>query len=214
MKVAFECFSSSYYEAGICVVNADGPEQTNLTHGGARDFHPTWSPDGTKIAFGSNGDIFTVKPDGTEQNNFTKSDQWDENPEWSPNSKKIAFESAPVGGEEIYAIKADGSEQTNLTKELGTLDAMPAWSPDGEKIAFMSNRNGRDNIFTMNVDGTEQTNLTRFTGSPTRGEGKNMEIIHTENPTWSPDGKRIAFDSNHAGSGQTMIYVVKASGSN
>ncbi len=176
----------------ICVMNADGSEQKNLTnsftYGGAS---PSWSPDGKRITFMSrrdgNSEIYVMNADGTNQTRLTfnekskDTDPWrpseslDVSPLWGPDGKKIAFRSYRDGNFEIYVMNADGSEQKNLTNNPGD-DEGHSWSPDGKKITFMSRREEEDyEIYIMNVDGSEQKNLT-----------KNIPGYFKRYPSWSP----------------------------
>ena len=99
----------------------------------------------------------------------------------------------------------------NLTQNPAKKDVRPAWSPDGRRIAFVSSRDRhqrmqpglrtppeRSDIYVMNADGSRKRNLTR--GSCER-----------RLPTWSPDGRRIAFLRGRGLRGQ--LYVVNADGS-
>ena len=121
---------------------------------------------------------------------------------------RIAFESDRDGhilnnfwAYEIYVMDNDGSNQRNLTKNPAD-DRSPSWSPDGKRIVFMSNRDGHakhgwltSEIYVMDADGGNPRNLTN----------------HPDNdslPSWSPDGKRIAF-GRHGD-----IYVMDADGGN
>jgi Tol biopolymer transport system component len=176
----------------IYVMNSNGSEQTRLTDNDGFDGHPSWSPDGTKIAFSSDGDsteestnfdIYVMNADdGSEQTRLTdEPDADDFQPSWSPDGTKIAF----VRDADIYVMNADdGSEQTRLTDEPDADDFQPSWSPDGTKIAFTSNRDGNFDIYVMNADdGSEQTRLTDNDG-------------FDGHPSWSPDGTKIAFSSD------------------
>ena len=88
------------------------------------------------------------------------------------------------------------SNGTNVVR-LGTAinSQAPAFSPNGQTIAFASDRDGNSEIYLMNVDGSGQTRITNAAGDDT-------------DPTWSPDGTRLAYRSSR-GNG---IYSMKADG--
>ena len=75
-----------YYR--ICVMNADGSEQTGLTSSRGDDSWPTWSPDGKRIAFASdrdgNWEIFVMEADGSGESNLTNNRHDDMQPSWTP----------------------------------------------------------------------------------------------------------------------------------
>ena len=180
----------------IYVMNSDGSNVSQLTFPNpARDstghvkdttsnYHPAWSPDGTKIAFGSTRDtnpqIYVMDPNGSNVVRLTHNSAADGQPAWSPDGTKIAFATDRDGNNEIYVMNANGSVQVNLTNNAGS-DLAPAWSPDGTKIAFQSNRQTDFAVWVMNADGSNPTRLT----SPSTPNGA---------PSWSPDGTRIAYE--------------------
>ena len=165
-----------------------------LTTNWARDVDPAWSPDGARIAFVDDLDIYVMYADGSGVERLTNNLPGNWSPAWSPDGARIAFESGPSGN--IYVMDADGSGVKPLTHNGGV---HPAWSPDGTRIAFESLRdaNGWD-IYVMEADGSGVERLTNH-GAWNIG------------PAWSPDGTRIAFTSDR--NGEWDIYVMEADGS-
>ena len=168
--------------------------------------------DGTDglIAFASyrhhNLDIYAMNSDGIGLRRLTTSPRSDEDPAWSRDRKRIAFvHNDPFGGHhDIYVMNADGSGKRRLTSSPAG-DNFPAWSPDGKKIAFISNRDpapgsGRNppwHIYVMNADGSGKRRLPVSSGKDS----------YDLSPSWSPDGRRIAFALDDE------IYVMNADGS-
>ena len=193
--------------SGLTDGDADGAEEqtpapaTRLTVHNAFDSVPTWSPDGRRIAFGSdrdgNWDIYVMNADGSGVARLTDNDAVDSSPAWSPDGRRIAFVSPRDGNLDIYVMNADGSGVTRLTHN-DAYDWYPAWSPDGRRIAFDSDRDGNREIYVMNADGSGVTRLT-YNGAV---DGF---------PAWSPDSRRIAFVSERDGNWD--IYVMNADGS-
>jgi hypothetical protein len=182
-------------------MDPDGANQTRLTNNPALDLDPSWSPDGTKIAFTSDRDgnfeIYLMNADGSNQINLTNNSANDRSATWSPDGKKIAFSSDRDGNKEIYVMNADGSNQTRLTNTPQD-DYSPKWSPDGGQIAFTKNRSDPE-VYLMNADGTNQVNLS------------NNSMAIDDSPAWSPDGTKIAFGSTRNGNG---IFVMNRDGTN
>jgi Tol biopolymer transport system component len=69
-------------------MDADGANLRRLTNNSARDWQPSWSPDGTRIAFGSDRSghtaIYTMNPDGSGLQQLTQNDANDDTPSWRP----------------------------------------------------------------------------------------------------------------------------------
>ncbi len=190
----------------IFVMEADGSNPFNVTNHSAFDRQPSWSPDGSRIAFestrggGGHWDIYSV--DAAGSNPIRLSDNSlgsDAAAAWSPDGTHIAFTSDRDGNEEIYVMDADGSNPVNLTNHA-RFDRLPAWSPDATHIAFASVRDDNYEIYVMDADGSNPVNLTNNLSADTY-------------PAWSPDGTRIAFiryrDDNYQD-----IYVMDSDGSN
>ena len=77
-------------------MQSDGADVRQLTVNAATDHRPTWSPDGTRIAFHSDRDgdfeIYTMRSDSTDVRQLTVNDDRDWSPAWSPDGTRIAFE--------------------------------------------------------------------------------------------------------------------------
>lgn len=170
----------------IYVMDADGSNVRRLTRDAATNSCPSFSPDGSKIAFASGRrGIDVMNADGSGRVSLT-GDGGD--PAWSPDGSKIAF----ARNSDIYLMNADGSAPARLTTAEGD-DLQPAWSPDGRRIVFHRERIGPtfaiadDEIFVINADGSGERQVTENPPRPT-GTGD-----RTSYPSWSPDGTRIAF---------------------
>ena len=188
---------------------------------------PTWSADGTRLAFSSDEsgifDIWVRSIDDTEGTNLTKREARDTEPAWSPDGEWIAFLSRTQGRSDIHRVRPDGTGLSNITVFAGQQYSRPVWSPDGAKIAFTSNREASlpvrfeptppaigdgpppnfpgaaplPELYVMNADGGSQKRLT-------------FNVEFEGNPTWSPDGRNLAFQSRIDGNQE--IYVIGVNG--
>jgi len=155
-----------------------------------------------RIAFDNHEDVWTIDADGTNVIRLTDSPGPDFDPSWSPDGTRIAFRSERSGDPEIWMMDADGSDQHRLAAGLS-----PAWSPDGSKIAYSS----PGTILCPPGRGLECTGLAIMNADGS-GQHRVPNTVGGEYPTWSPDGKRIAFNSNMTG--EHVMYIVDPDGSN
>jgi TolB protein len=101
-------------------------------------------------------------------------------------------------------MNADGSEQRLLISNQWALDSMPAWSPDGARIAFASRDRGKD--FEINIISVAE-DLQSIIGEVEKLTDNDFDDFH---PTWSPDGRQIAFYSKR--DFYNDIYVIDVDG--
>ena len=201
-------------------MNADGSDNTQLTDGRSEDWYPIWSPNGKQIAFRSDrdgvDDIYVMNADGSNVRRLTTNAFVGSVCSWSPNGRQIAFVSyrdyvlhGDAGDTDLFVMNADGTGVTALTdNNIDDFGDHASWSPDGKFFVFSRSAPGTNSqttseIWVMNANGTKARQLTGLAGS----EGYN------NNPTWSPNGKRIAFNSTRDGMTNEEIYTMKPDGS-
>jgi class 3 adenylate cyclase len=186
----------------VFVINADGSGLTQLTADAAEDIEPTWSPDGSRIAFTSrrdgNREIYVMNADGTGQTRLTNDPADDFHPDWSPAGDLIAFTSTRTGNREVFTMTSGGLEPDAVT-EHDADDSQPAWSPDGARLAFTSTRDGTREVYTVNADGSGLSRLT---------DDRDDDF----NAAWSPDGERIAFTKDADGNREIWVINVDGTG--
>lgn len=150
--------SDQDFGGGCCEILSialGGGSTTNLTSSGNDELAPDPSPDGTRIAYSRDGEIWSMGADGGAPAQLT--DAGGVEPSFSPDGSRIAFASArgnPDGNLDIYVMGADGSGETRLTSGPA-FEQGPAFSPDGTRIAFGSGPNGAGgDIHVMAADGS------------------------------------------------------------
>jgi Tol biopolymer transport system component len=154
-----------------------------------------------------NAEIYILDIDLKIAHNLSRHEAWDSSPAWSPDGQKIAFSSQRTGNPEIFTMNADGSDLRQLTFDPAR-DVDPVWSPDGQQIAFVSDRVSDWNIYVMNADGGEVHSVEDIEAA-LRLENR---FGNNQSPSWSPDGKKIAFASYR--DGNWVLYIINVDGSN
>jgi len=184
----------------------------NLTNTpSAYEYDASWSPDGTKIAYGAwDGylySIFTLDLLSGQTNKLELSGGNDNYGylSWSPDGSKLAC--VDTGSNQIIVVNADGSGEQQLTVPgTNEVNRNPVWSPDGTKLAYeWGIKNPSTLVVTnweimmMNVDGSGKTQLTINSADDCK-------------PVWSPDGTQLAFETLR--NGNWDIYYMDSDGTN
>jgi hypothetical protein len=178
--------------AELYSVNPDGSALRRLTWSPQVEQAPSWSPDGTRIAYEGGSHVWVMNADGSGQTELTSGTQ-DIDPAWSPDGTQIAFARPSSNGWNLFVMNADGSALQRVSDVFGNT---PAWSPDGRLLAYV----GPDGIGVVGIDGSDPHRISAL-GAFAAG------------PSWSPDGTRIVFSRNNAAGYPGELFVVNADGS-
>ena len=156
----------------------------------------TWAPDGTRLAYVANrngaDDLFVYDAETQTETQLTHDDLSESDPSWSPTSDAILFTVGRDGGaRDVMRIAASGGEAVPVTSSAES-ESDPSWSPDATRIAFTreSMATGIKQVLVANADGSgERPLIDPSVEDPTLPLGDS-------DPSWSPDGTRIAFESD------------------
>lgn len=179
-------------QGSLWVIPAKGGEAKRITDY-FNDAHlPTWSPDGSRIAYyayrDGDYDLWTARPDGSDARQLTHGEFDDREPSWSPDGKSIAFASERGGGYDIWTIDVASGALTQLTKGARE-DRAPAWSADSATIVFSGSEGGKSAILSVPAKGGEVTTLRTAPAG-----------AHYDSPSLSPKGELAYIAADSAGS--------------
>ena len=192
-----------------------------LTNTRGYDAEGSWSPDGKLIAFSSNrsafdgnlnekqqklfeqdpalfADIYVCNSDGSNLQRLTNTFGYDGGPFFSPSGNRICWRRFSEDGAraEIMTMNVDGTDQRQLTN-LKSMSWAPFYHPSGQYVIFTTNKHGFSNFELYLVD--------------TKGQHEPVRVTYTEGfdglPSFSPDGKTIAWTSNRTANKQSQIFM-------
>jgi eukaryotic-like serine/threonine-protein kinase len=208
-RIAFWAIPKTTAQRDIWTIPSKGGTPVAVTQDAAVDWNPIWSADGKFLYFasdrGGSMNLWRIAIDEKsgrstgEPQAFTAPSLWSGQLTISRDGTKVAYlalnELASIEKIPFEASGTTGSP-VPLLRQSGTLFS-PDVSPDGEWIVFRS-VGGQEDLFLVRSDGT---GLRKLTDDPHRDRG----------PSWSPDGKRIAFYSNRD-AGKYEIWVINPDG--
>jgi Tol biopolymer transport system component len=184
IRLAYSCELPTG-RSGIFVISADGSHRVAVPTGVANAVEPTWSADGSRIAFatapvtgsgqdGTASDVYVVDLDGSHRTLIARHATA---PAWSPHGRKIAYWALGQCGLGIRLATPSGKDATpgsmaGACHSIGT-PGMPVWSPDGRRLAIGTTYG----VVLMSADGSHVRQVLRQNGRGTFGDSR---------PNWGP----------------------------
>ena len=192
-RIAYVVKSTGRFE--LKIADADGSNDQTALASREPIISPTWSPDGSKLAyvsFEAKKPVVYVHDLASGRRhvaaNFKGSNSA---PAWSPDGKQLAVVLTKDGSSQLYLVNADGSGVTRIATSAG-IDTEPRWSADGKYIYFTSDRGGSPQIYRVASSGGSAERIS-FEGS------------YNVTPRPSPDGKSLAFVARNGGRFQLAL---------
>ncbi|MDQ1328679.1 MAG: Fibronectin type-III protein, partial [Candidatus Poribacteria bacterium] len=202
----------------LWLISSDGKNARQITSGEGSDTNPSWSPDGSAIAFDSNVDgnyeiwlitnISKVITGASPQYAKLTDNKWDNrNPEWSPDGSKIIFQSNGKGSWDIMEIGVDGA---NLNTVVATPsdEIEPDWSSDGKWILYSTN----ETSVLPSLGGTRDDHYEiRAINLPERSEQIILSSPDNDahNAQWSPKMDVVVYESQNSLFTAAIIHPVR-----
>ena len=198
--------------ARIVTVGRDGSDVQTLTPDDERASDPDWSPDGSRIVYARQNEIWTMDAAGGNPVQLADGDSLKTDPLWSPDGKYILYRGGSFSAlfDSLWIMDADGSDPQQLVDRAADrrLPAGAHWSPNSGAVAYAGScyvAPGAEasatygpplnrSICQVNVDGSGLTELAPYSED-------------NRDPVYSPDGSRIAYAAS-GDTGEGGVYVL------
>lgn len=186
-RMAYVVKAGTNYQ--LQIADADGMNPQTALSSREPIISPTWSPDGSQIAYVSFENkrpvVYVHNLQSGQRRKVAGFPGSNSAPAWSPDGRQLAVALSKEGGTQIYLINADGSGVRRLT-QTRAIDTEPFFTPDGRMIYFTSDRGGSPQIYRMPVSGGRVERVT-LSGS------------YNVSPRISPDGRTMAYITREEG---------------
>lgn len=184
----------------------------------------SWSPAADRFIFMSNAgegnyDLYLGTLGGKAVQRLTRDPQKDGQPDWSPSGASVVFVSGRSGGAQLYQMDMAGLQARRISNGENSY-LYPRWSPDSQRIAAIYGANENHDIVLLDAPmpakKTEKQSAPEAIVKALPQRSLTTWSHDDLSPSWSPDGKRVAFYSNYNPQNDPKIWsllVVKADGS-
>lgn len=172
------------------VADADGYNPRTIAESPEPIMAPTWSPDGSRIAYVSfhtkRSEIWVQTLATGQRESVAAFQGINGAPAFSPDGSRLAITLSKDGSPDVYVLNLANHGLTRLTSGL-SIDTEPTWSPDGSTIVFTSDQGGKPQLYMVPSSGGRATRLT-FQGD------------YNARARFSPDGRNLAMVTGNGGS--------------
>ena len=181
----------------ISTIKAPGDDPTALTKSRGFDRHPSYSPDGSRVAFIRGTNLWVMGADGNDQRRLTRGRASEGCPRWAPDGSTIVYDR----GGDLWTVDADAPDPGRIARTRAD-EYCPSWAPDGSTIAFALEGPGRlkFDIALMAPDGSDRRRVT-------------ADRLDQFAPDWAPDGSTIVYNEYNQ-FGVASIATIEPDGMN